>query len=351
MRIGKLIMLVAIGLCLSAQSLIAGNPDRQGEAGAVELLFNPWARSAGMHTMNTSFITGAESMRLNVAGLARTNKTEILLAHTTLFEGSTLGINALSFAQRVGKTGVLGISLVSVDFGDIEVTTENTPEGTGATFSPNFFHLGIGYAKTFANKVSVGFLVRAISESTADLGAFGIALDAGVQYVTGENDNFKFGISLRNIGSPMKFSGDGLSFRTGNPGGDTDFDLTVSQRAARYELPSVLNIGLSYDFLVGETVRLTPLANFTSNAFAKDQIGAGLEFAFKEMFMARVGYKYDMGETLEGVSDNVYSGLAAGVTIEVPFKKDGESKFAVDYAYRSTNPFSGTHNFTVSFKM
>jgi len=51
------------------------------------------------------------------------------------------------------------------------------------------------------------------------------------------------------------------------------------------------------------------------------------------------------------VSDNVYSGLAAGVTIEVPFKKGGESKFAVDYAYRATNPFNGTHNFTVSFKM
>ena len=27
----------------------AGNPDRQGEAGAYELLMNPWARSAGLH--------------------------------------------------------------------------------------------------------------------------------------------------------------------------------------------------------------------------------------------------------------------------------------------------------------
>ncbi len=351
MRIGKLIMLVAVGLCLGAQSLIAGNPDRQGEAGAVELLFNPWARSAGLHTMNTSFISGAEAMRLNVAGLARANKTEVLIAHTILFEGSTMAINALSFAQRVGESGVLGISLVAVDFGDIQVTTENTPEGTGATFSPNFFHLGIGYAKTFGNKVSVGLLVRAVSESTSDLNAFGVALDAGVQYVTGEDDNFKFGISLRNVGSPMKFSGDGLSFRTGNPGGDTDFDLTVDQRAARYELPSALNIGMSYDFLIGETVRLTPLMNFTSNAFSKDQIGGGLEFSFKEMFMARFGYKYDMGETIDDVGDNIYSGLSAGMTFEVPFKKDGESKFAIDYAYRATSPFGGTHNFSVSFKI
>jgi len=351
MRIGKLIILATVGLCLSAQSLMAGNPDRQGEAGAVELLFNPWARSAGVHTMNTSFIKGAEAMRLNVAGLARANKTEVLIAHTILFEGTTLGINALSFAQRVGESGVLGISLVAVDFGDIEVTTENTPEGTGATYSPNFFHLGIGYAKTFANKVSVGLLVRAISESTSDLSAFGVALDAGVQYVTGEHDNFKFGISLRNIGSPMKFNGDGLSFRTSNPGGDTDFDLTVDQRSERFELPSALNIGLSYDVLFGEKVRLTPLLNFTSNSFSKDQIGAGFEFAFREMFMARVGYKYDMGTKVEQVGDNAYTGLAAGLTFEVPFKKNGESKFAIDYAYRTSNPFNGTHNFMVSFKI
>ena len=67
-----LVMLVAV-------SAWAGNPDRQGEAGAPELLMNPWARSAGLHTMSTSMITGAEAMRLNIAGLARINKTEVIL--------------------------------------------------------------------------------------------------------------------------------------------------------------------------------------------------------------------------------------------------------------------------------
>ena len=46
----------------------AGNPDRQGEAGAYELLMNPWARSAGLHTMTTSMIMGVEALRLNPAG-------------------------------------------------------------------------------------------------------------------------------------------------------------------------------------------------------------------------------------------------------------------------------------------
>ena len=76
-KFGSLVLAVLV-----ATSVWAGNPDRQGEAGAPELLMNPWARSAGLHTMTTSMITGAEAMRLNIAGLARINKTEVILANT-----------------------------------------------------------------------------------------------------------------------------------------------------------------------------------------------------------------------------------------------------------------------------
>ena len=290
-------------------------------------------------------------MRLNVAGLSRINKSELVIGHTILFDGTGMGMNSLGLATRVGESGVLGITLHSLDFGDIDVTTVNVPEGTGATYSPNFFHLGIAYAKTFENKVSVGFLLRGVSESTADLTAFGFAIDAGVQYVTGENDNFKFGISLRNIGSPMKFGGEGLSFQTPRPGsGSAGYDITVDQRSARFELPSLLNIGLSYDFLIGVQHRVTALGNFTANSFSRDQLGGGIEYSFKEMFMVRAGYRYDLGTTDDG-NDNVYSGLAAGVTIEVPTKKGATSRFAVDYAYRSTSPFNGTHNLSIRYKI
>ncbi|HNL40275.1 MAG TPA: DUF3308 domain-containing protein, partial [Saprospiraceae bacterium] len=80
---------------------IAGNPDRQGEEGGKQLLLNPWARSAGLHSLNTSNITGADAMYLNVAGLARINKTQLQLGHTIYLQGADMNINALGFAQRV----------------------------------------------------------------------------------------------------------------------------------------------------------------------------------------------------------------------------------------------------------
>jgi len=332
-------------------SSFAGNPDRQGEAGAYELLMNPWARSAGLHTMSTSFTSGVEAMRLNIAGLARVKGTEVLISHARYLEGTDIKMNAFGFAQKVGKNGTLGVSLMALDFGDIQVTTTGSPEGTGGTFSPNFFNLGIGYAHTFENKISVGILFRAISESTADLNAFGFAIDAGVQYVSGPEDNFKLGLSLRNIGSPMSFGGQGLSQQLSVPDNQNDFQLTYENRSSSFELPSVLNLGISYDFLLGtedsgsRKHRITALGNFTSNSFSRDQIGAGIEYAFNEKFMLRGGYKYEIGNTVG--EENVYTGIAGGLSINVPVKKQSNTSFGIDYAYRTSNPWSGTHNLAV----
>ena len=336
--------LILFTLCISSLMLFGGNPDRQGESGAAELLLNPWARSAGLHTMNTSSVTGIEAMRLNIAGLSRIENSELVIANTRLYEGSTLKLNALGFAKRVGKSSAFGITLVAVDFGDIDVTTTNSPEGTGSTYSPSFFNLGIGYSYTYANKISVGFLFRGVSESLANIGAFGFGLDAGVQYVSGAKDNFRLGISLRNIGSPMKFGGEGLSFQGDNPGNSGDYELTFDQRAEDFELPSVLNLGISYDFYFGEDLMFRVLGNFTSNAFSSDQLGGGAELTYNENFTIRAGYKKDIGEI---VNPNLYTGLSAGASVILPFANDGKNKIGVDYAYRATNPFRGTHNLSL----
>ncbi len=335
---------------LSFSIAFAGNPDRQGEAGAYELLMNPWARSAGLHTMSTSLVRGVEALRLNVAGLSRINKTEVLISHSRYLEGTDLKMNAFGIGQRVGKSGAFGLSIMALDFGDILVTTNDQPEGTGASFTPNFFNIGLAYAHTFENKVSVGITFRGVSESTSDVSAMGFALDAGVQYVTGDEDNFKFGISLRNVGSRMTFSGEGLATQGPSPNGG-NYELTFDQRAEGFELPSVLNIGMSYDFYVAEKHRITVLGNFAGNSFSRDQIGGGVEYSFNEMFALRAGYKAEMG-SIQDFEASIYNGISAGASIDVPLNKDKKgTRFGIDYAYRQTKLWSGTHNFSIRFSI
>ncbi len=335
----------------------AGNPDRQGEAGAAELLFNPWARSAGVHSMNTSFASGVEAMRINVAGIGRITGRELQVGNARLYEGADLQMNSFGYAQRRGERGAFAFTLTSLNFGDIPVTTTDQPEGTGASFSPNFFNLGIGYSYTYENKISVGILLRAISESLPNLSAFGAAIDAGVQYVSGANDNFKLGISLRNVGTPMRFNGEGITLQGSVPDSDNpDYPIEFAVKPARYELPSMLNIGMSYDFYVinneatddskGTVAYVRALANFTSNAFSRDQIGAGLEFNYNNMIALRGAYRYELGSLNSG-TENLYTGFSGGASVFVPLSKSGATTLTIDYAYRTTDPFNGTHNFGI----
>jgi hypothetical protein len=41
-----------------AGSVFAGNRDRSGQAGAGELLLNPWARSSGLFGLNAANVSG-----------------------------------------------------------------------------------------------------------------------------------------------------------------------------------------------------------------------------------------------------------------------------------------------------
>lgn len=337
----RLLALLVIG-CMCTVNLSAGNPDRQGEAGAYELLMNPWARSAGLHSMSTSLVRGVEAIRLNVAGLSRINKLEVNIGYANYLQGTGISMNAFGLASKMGQRGAFGFSVMTLDFGDIPVTTTDQPEGTGSTFSPRFLNIGLSYAHTFENKVSVGVTLRGISQAISNVSALGFALDAGVQYVSGPKDNFKFGISLRNVGPTMKYSGEGLSVARPSPNG-LGYSLTFDQRAAGFELPSTLNIGMSYDFIL-DAHRFTVLGNFASHSFSQDQVGAGFEYGLSEIFFLRGGYRYEFGSQ-DPIKQPIYTGLSAGFGVDLPFsKKENGFKLGVDYGYRQTKIWGGTHN-------
>lgn len=321
----------------------AGNNDRAGQAGATELLINPWARSSGLGGANSGSIRGLESMFLNIAGTAFTKGTEVIFCHSDYFKGSGISINSLGLSQKVGESGVMSLGIMSMDFGDVDITTPDLPEGNLGTFSPQFLNITASYAKVFSNSIYGGIAFKIIDESISNLSAGGLAFDAGIQYVTGtkaDKENIKFGIALRNVGPPLTFSGDGLSFKgTVNSTGNT---ITVEQRVEKFEMPSLVNIGITYDYKFTELHRLSVAGTFTANSFSNDQFALGLEYAFKESFMLRTGYQYEKDITDKDLRTTANEGLSAGVTVDVPVGKGGK-KFGIDYSYTLTNPFDGTH--------
>jgi len=380
----KRIYLVSILLILSLIStdLFAGNWQRAGQSGASQLLINPWARSSGLGEANVACITGYESMHLNVAGLAFTKKLEVGFNNSQYFVGSGIQVNAAALAIRVGENSVLGAMVDMFNWGEIIRTTEDMPEGGFGTFKPGYTVIGLSYAREFSNSIYGGITVKMINEHIDNLSANGFALDAGIQYITGfgkdkagnrNRDNIHFGITMKNVGTTMKYSGDGMSFVGVSPTGTS---MSVENRSQEYELPSLIKIGFSYHIRLAakideddETVysnhNLAIALNFTSNSFTKDQFHIGLEYSFMEYLFIRAGYTYEKG--LYSVSDctTAFSGPSAGITLQAPLKKKEEGAkyglnttsvstrpvIGVDYSYRFTNILGGVHTFGLRVTM
>ena len=339
---------------LTLQSAYAGNDERRGTAGASELLINPWARNTGWGGVNVANVRGLSSMFSNVAGLAFVENVEVAYTNTMLYGGknglsSGAGINTFGLAVRLFERGVAGVYVMSMGFGDIDVTTYNSPEvGSNGTFSPSYMNINVAYAHSFTNTIHGAVTLKVITESTDNVSGSGFAVDAGIQYVTGEDDELKFGISLKNWGPSMKFGGTGMSLQMVNTAGN---NFTVETRAAEIELPTCLNIGISYDFLFEKwDQRLTVAGAFTSNAFLRDNYTLGLEYSLLKMFQIRAGYIFQPG-MWTGDKATASNGLCAGASVDVPLSKKESNNIGltIDYSYQAASPLRGTHAIGASF--
>ena len=329
---------------LTSTELFAGNKDRAGQAGANELLINPWAASSGWGNAGMASVKGVDAMWSNVAGISFTNTLDLDFSYTNWLAGSGTNIVSFGLLARVSESVVAGLSVMSMNFGEIERTDTEHPDGGIGTFKPSLMNINLAVAKSFSNSIHGGFVLKIISEQIADMNGTGVAMDAGIQYVTGITDNIHFGIALKNIGPTMKFSGDGLAISVLFDGMSSN--MTVVQRADEFELPTQLNIGAAYDFNFEKESRLTLAFNFNSNAFSKDQFIFGAEGSFRDILMLRAGYTFEKGIT-KNIEDadcsNVNKGLSLGATVQAPLNKKG-LKVCIDYSYRNTAHWKGTHS-------
>jgi hypothetical protein len=196
--------------------------------------------------------------------------------------------------------------------------------------------------------------------------------------VTGKYENFKIGVTLKNIGLPMSYKGDGLSVRANIP--SLDYEQTLEMRSAEFEMPSLLSIGISYDLLFfgGEYAemtkdelaeegltrddaehRITFAGAFTANSYTRDIFSLGLEYGFRNIFMVRAGYglenigrgaKSTPNETAAILlnSDSFFAGPSVGATAVIPLTKERVKhtigpRIYIDYGYRFTNRWRGNH--------
>jgi hypothetical protein len=67
--------------------------------------------------------------------------------------------------------------------------------------------------------------------------------------------------------------------------------------------------------------------------------------------MLRAGYNFEMGVG-NAVEAPIFTGPSAGATLEMPVSKEKkDSRLAIDYAYRATRVWNGTHNVSLRISL
>ncbi len=340
-------LLLAVAVLFAVSPAEAGSGARRGTASGVELLIPVGSRGTGLGGNVASTIKGIDAIYWNPAGLAASaSSAEVMFSHMSYI--ADINVNYAAASARFGF-GDIGISIKSLDLGDIPVTTEEQTEGTGEQLNPSFVTFGVTYSRQMTDRINFGTTVKIVSEKILRTSASTFAFDFGLQYATSLK-GLRLGIVLKNLGPNMQFDGSDLEIRVPPEGSEpSSRNQNFRAVAGSFELPSTLELGISYDMTFGESSVLTVGGNFLNHNFGLDQYGVSAEYVLNKMIFLRGGYAvaYDPETSdFQSQSDEYLFGPSFGAGVNM---KVGEGmNLSLDYAYRTTDVFDDNQWFSVT---
>ena len=334
------IRLLVLAALISPSAALAGSGQRTGTNGAAELLIPVGTRDIAMAGSTLAAASGIDALFWNPAGSAHVLRDVTLYAsHMSYF--ADIGVDCGAVSVNIESFGVVSLDIKVLSIGDIPVTTAQYPDGTGNTFRPQFFTMGLTYARQLTDRISVGFTGTLITERMAEVSASGVAFNGGLIYSDlGGLPGLAFGVVVKNIGPQMKFNGPGLNVQAVAGGLDRG-TMLYGIDAAGFELPSTFELGFAYRTNIIEDNKVTIASSFENNNFADDEYKFGLEYGFRDLLFLRAGYDYQPPKSAD--RENIFGAtFGAGVHMNV-----GTVDVTFDYAFRSTKFFDNNHVFSV----
>jgi hypothetical protein len=327
-------------ISLMVQIAFGGDISRKGTTGAEELLLPVGARSIATSGAFLASTIGTEAIYYNPAGLAGTPFTEAMFSYTSYF--LDINISYLAVGMKIGDLGSFGLSVKSLDFGDIPVTTYSSPDGTGANYSPAYTVFGLTYAKEVTDRVRAGVTAKLIHEGIMSTSADGMAFDFGVQYKF--LSNIWLGVAIKNLGGDMSFGGQDLESKTivRDASQNSSYNNGLFTPVIEpFQLPSYFEISTAYEMKM-EDVNILLATTFHNYSSYEDALDFGAEVQILDIFFIRYGYNYLLAQS-------GYNQYGASYGAGVEYGTEG-IKVCVDYAYRTAEDFSGNNILTLKLK-
>jgi len=332
--------LLCAALLLLVAFAAAQNP-RVGTTSGVELVIPVGARDIALGGSTVATTHGVEALYWNPAGIVNLQgSTEAMFSTMSYIADITVDYAAV--AGKLGDIGTAGLSVKSLNFGDIPLTTYADPDAIyGKTYSPSFLTVGLSFGRNLLENISVGGQLKIVGEKVPGASASSYAVDFGLQYVKLlDVQGLSMGVAIKNIGPQMKFDGPGFLVQAQRVSGANGPQKYLIPTASA-ELPTTYEIGLAYQRKINDNLSAALNGAFCNDGLYYDEYRTGLEVFYSMSnlkFTGRVGYQNAPQD-----GEYIYSTtFGLGVSYDL-----SGTLLALDYGYRTVKYFSGNQIVTL----
>lgn len=320
------IILVSVLMTLSLFIPVASGQQKLAQTGFDFLSVGTDARATAMGEAFTTMQGSSTALFYNPAGLAAiTNFMDISTNQLKWIADIKYLSGAVAFAPDGGRYGVVGISMMNINYGQFKFTQVAQNDQGYVDLDgypmPKAYVFGIGYGKELSNQFSVGGQAKyayqslgkslvpiytqrttggkVVTDTTYDLRDYAvgtIAFDFGTIYKTGLK-SLAFGVSINNFSREIRYERESfqlpLSFKIGIsmnvmdlvPDLAEDHSLYVSVDAVHpRSFAEFLNIGGEYVFAKTVSLRAGYITHHTEYGFTAgigvQKFGVGIDYSF-----------------------------------------------------------------------
>ena len=191
-------------IAMQSFTFAEGDNDKVGSVAFKFLNIQPDARGAALGGLSAQ-ASGAGALFSNPAGIAGSEGMNLPAGMSQWLVETNIA-NFGFVMPMMG--GAVGVSVVSVNYGDImrsgwAGTTEFVFQPNQESFTANDMAMQVSYGKNLSDKFSVGGTAKMISQKIDDVSISGLAFDIGTQFDLGKK-GMKMGAVISNFGPDVE---------------------------------------------------------------------------------------------------------------------------------------------------
>jgi hypothetical protein len=288
-------------------------------------------RAIGMGGAYVASNSDAASLYWNPGAFAQAGKTQFVFSNTDWLAGTKFRW----FGAIVDLDGenAFGVSFTQLDYGEEEVTTEASPEGTGQTWAASDLAIGVSYSRRLTDRFSMGGTIKYVNQSIWNSSANAFTFDLGLLFVTSFNE-MRLGVSMSNFGGDLKLDGRDLL----RPLAGTT-STVGNLKTEAWPMPLLFRVGVAMDVVRSDEFKVTLAADALRPSDNDETLNAGTEISWNDVVFLRGGYK-----SLFGKDQEEGFGLGAGLK----YKAEGIGQFEVNYAFNKFGLFGNLNTFSLA---